>query len=219
MNSLSLHINKVVNENMCRPLKICSNISISHNLFVDDIILFGLLCRVTWICYYEIIKNFQMATGLIVNNEKSAIYHNENNQEAVEWLSDLFGIKVQSITCGMKYLGFQIKANGYTKSDWSWILGRFHRRISAWEFRCLSLAGRVVLVQSVLNQLTVYWAHLFAIPASIIKSMNSLSANFIWGGQADKRKFHLTKLANISLPKSMGGWGLLDMQSFGRALL
>ncbi len=51
IKSLSLHINKAVHENWCRPLKICRNISISHNLFVDDIILFGLLCRVTWTCY------------------------------------------------------------------------------------------------------------------------------------------------------------------------
>lgn len=49
--------------------------------------------------------------------------------------------------------------------------------------------------------------------------MNKLTANFIWGGQAGKRKFHLSKLSDISIPKSMGGWGLLDLQKFGKALL
>ena len=94
--------------------------------------------------------------GLQVNNEKSTIYHTDTNQEVVAWLSELFGINAQSISCGIKCLGFQIKANGYSKNDWKWILDRFYKRISAWEFRCLSLAGRVILVQSVLNQLAIY---------------------------------------------------------------
>lgn len=103
--------------------------------------------------------------------------------------------------------------------DWQWITDRYYKRISVWEYRCLSLAGRVILAQSVLNQLAVYWSHLFFLPASIIQSMNKLTANFIWGGQAGKRKFHLSKLSNISLPKNMGGWGVLDLRTFGKALL
>jgi len=47
MNSLSLHINKVVSGNRCRPLKICRNITISHNLFVHDVLIFALLCKGT----------------------------------------------------------------------------------------------------------------------------------------------------------------------------
>lgn len=49
--------------------------------------------------------------------------------------------------------------------------------------------------------------------------MNRLMANFIWGGKSSRNKIHLVKLDKISLPKKMGGWGLLDMRTFGRALL
>lgn len=49
--------------------------------------------------------------------------------------------------------------------------------------------------------------------------MNKLIANFIWGVQAGKKKFHLSSLSNTSKPKSFGGWGLLDLKSFGKALL
>jgi len=161
MNSLSLHINKAVRENRCQPLKICRNLSISHNLFVDDIIMFGILCKFTWLCFYGILFNFQKATGLQRNSAKSVIYHNDIYQEEVEWLSALFGMEVQPISDGIKYLGFQLKANGYSKVDWQWISDRFYKRISVWEYRCLSLAGRVTLVQSMLNQLAVYWSHLF----------------------------------------------------------
>lgn len=205
MNSLSLHINKAVKENRCHLLKICKKISISHNLFVDDIIMFGILCRLAWLCFYEILNNFQRATRLQINSTKSVIYHNDICQDEVDWLSALFGIEAQPTSLGIKYLGFQLKANGYSKADWQWIPDRYYKRISVWEYRCLSLAGRVILAQYVLNQLAIYWAHLYFLPASIIQSMNKLATNFIWGEQAGKRKYHLSKLSNISLPKSKGG--------------
>lgn len=43
-------------------------------------------------------------------------------------------------------------------------------------------------------------------------------ANFIWGGVKEKRKYHLTNLKNITLPKKMGGWGIMHLRSFGMAL-
>lgn len=76
MNTLSLHINKAVEESRAFPLKVCRGISISHNLFVDDIILFGMLCKISWACFFVILDNFQKATGLKINSEKSAFFHN-----------------------------------------------------------------------------------------------------------------------------------------------
>lgn len=98
-------------------MKICRNISISHNLFVDDVILFGILCRLTWMCYYEILQNFQKASGLQINCSKSVIYHSDINQEELAWLSNLFGFEAQPISMGIKYLGFMLKANCYSRSD------------------------------------------------------------------------------------------------------
>lgn len=72
---------------------------------------------------------------------------------------------------------------------------------------------------AVLSQLAIYWAHLFLLPASIIKKMNSLTANFLWGGKSQQTKLHLVKMDSISKPKNLGGWGLLHLKSFGKALL
>lgn len=82
--------------------------------------------------------------------------------EVVEWISLLIGVGMKAIKEGVKYLGFQLKAKGYSKDDWKWLIDKFYNRISAWKFRCLSLAGRVVLTKAVLSQLAVYWAHIFS---------------------------------------------------------
>lgn len=85
--------------------------------------------------------------------------------------------------------------------------------------RFLSLAGRLILVQAVLSQMAIYWAHLFFLPLSISKKMTSLAANFLWGGRSHQSKIHLAKMDLITRPKKKGGWGLLHMNSFGKALL
>lgn len=81
------------------------------------------------------------------------------------------------------------------------------------------MVGRAVLAQLVLAQLSVYWAHLFYIPASVIHSLNRMTTNFIWGGNKDKSKYYFSKLSNLTLPEKHGGWGIMDLQTFGMALL
>jgi len=137
----------------------------------------------------------------------------------VSWIAELFGIEAVLIERGLKYLGFSLNPTGNKQGDWSWLLDRFFSKISGWEARTLSLAGRYILVQSVLSQLAIYWVHLFYIPAPIIYKMKSYAANFLWGGKSGQTKIHLVKMKSLTIPKKMGGWGLLDMRSMGNALL
>lgn len=135
------------------------------------------------------------------------------------WIAALFGVKIALIKDGFTYLGYHLKPLGYCSRDWSWLIERFFNKIARWEMRFLSLAGRFILVQAVLSQLAVYWAHLFWLPASIIKKINSLIKIFLWSGNSHQAKIHLVKLESITMPKHMGGWGLPHLKSFGKALL
>lgn len=219
MDALSSQINLAVQEGRCRPIKLCRDFSLSHNLFVDDILLFAMLCKSSWLCLHEIFQKFHSATGLSINKEKSTLYHNETNLDLARWIADLFGINIALIKDGLKYLGFHLKAKGYWARDWQWLIERFYNKISCWEMSFLSLAGRFILVQSVLSQLAVYWSHLFLLPASILSKMASLAATFLWGGRSYQSKIHLVKWESIARPKKSGGWGLLHLPSFGKALL
>lgn len=116
MDSLSLHIKSVIMENQCKPLMICRGNHISHNLFVDDIMIFGMLCRITWKCIHDILKNFQRASGILINEGKSSFYFDEGAMDSMEYLEELFNIKVKPIKQGVKYLGFHLKPAGYTKA-------------------------------------------------------------------------------------------------------
>lgn len=201
MNSLSLHINIAVSENRCRPLKICRNNFISHNLFVDDVLIFAMMCRITWSYLHVILKIFQDATGLHINKSKSTLYHNDVNMEIAKWVSSLFGIDMKSIKKGSKYLGFHLKEKGYSKADWLWIIDRHHKKISMWEYRSLSLAGRIFLVQAVLTELAVYWAHFFFLPASIIQKLNKITTNSLWVASLHRGNNILLKWIRYQSPR------------------
>jgi len=131
MNSLILQINKAVAEKRCQPVRICKEIYLSHNLFVDDVLIFAMLCRASWICLNDILVRFQKAIGLYINKSKSSLFHNDTNMELMTWIADLLGIDSRSLNGGLKYLGFHLKAKGYSKTDWQWVVERFYKKISA----------------------------------------------------------------------------------------
>eukprot|EP00253_Pinus_taeda_P009779 PITA_09779 len=218
MNSLSLHINNAVDNRRCSPIRISRHISLSHNLFVDDILLCAMLQQQSWQYLFDIISNFQKATGLIINKHKSKLYYNGTQSDLINIIANMFGIQSHPIQNGITYLDFQLKPL-YSSSDWEWLVQRYFNKISSWEHRTLSLAGITTLTVAVMTHLSVYWAHLFYIPSSIIRRLNQLTASFIWGGKSIQLKIHLTKLKDISIPKKQGGWGIKDLRQFGCALI
>lgn len=156
MDSLRLHIKRAIIDKACKPLVISGNISFSHNLFIDNILIVAMLCHASWDCLYSILGKFQKATGLCINGDKSSFYMKDIHSEMAAYLSNLFNIQVSPLHEGPKYLGFHLKPVGYSSAYWSWIHERFIKMIAGWEFKSLSLAGRFILTQTVLVQLLVY---------------------------------------------------------------
>lgn len=109
MDSLSLHIKKAVIDGNIGPLVISRGNYHTHNLFVDDVLLFARLCRFTWHIMYEIILLFQRATGLYVNESKSSFHYGKDENGEMEYISQLFNIRAVSIKEGFKYLGYHLK--------------------------------------------------------------------------------------------------------------
>lgn len=67
--------------------------------------------------------------------------------------------------------------------------------------------------------MVVYWAHLYTLPASAINKIKQIMARFIWSGREGHQKFYMCKWDNVSTPKELGGWGIIDINIFGSALI
>ena len=168
---------------------------------------------------YSIFRLFCTTSSLEANNGKSCIYHLDGSVEMLEFIGNLFDFCLSHFDIGISYLSFHLKAYRYLASDWTWILKWYKKRIQVWSRKWLTRGVRLVLVQAILQQLIVYWAHLYYMPMKIIKQICSIMADFIWNGGLGKYSFHLEKWELITRPKDFGGWGVRDLVTFGQALM
>ena len=74
------------------------------------------------------------------------------------------------------------------------------------------------MIKVVLTSLPVYWMALAPIPQSILDKLRGLIFSFLWGSSANNKKFHLVDWRSLSLPTSLGGWGIKQLSWFSISL-
>jgi hypothetical protein len=62
-----------------------------------------------------------------------------NDQESNS-ISSLLGVQIKTQQRASSTLGFTLKASGYKKVDWAWLLAKIEKRILSWCNRWLSRA-------------------------------------------------------------------------------
>jgi hypothetical protein len=86
-------------------------------MFVDDVLIFysglrGYLERLS-----SILDLFSRATGMLKNNTKSTLSPHLMEREEVLFYKGLFPYLENTLDEALKYLGFHLKPNFYTKAD------------------------------------------------------------------------------------------------------
>jgi hypothetical protein len=134
-------------------------------------------------------------------------------------LKELFPFEVKPLKTGFKYLGFYIKPNCYTRGDWSWLEKKIEKRILSWNHRRHTLGGRMILVKTILERISVYWLSLAKITKCVLNSIRRRIYSFLWSGKKEKEVIHLSNWKKIAKPKKAGGWGIKNIFMFGQALV
>ena len=106
-----------------------------------------------------------------ISLEKSSFLYNDVDIETRELIASILPYKMGPLTIGFKYLGYRLKPLGYHSNDWIWIISMFQKRISNWDYRMLSLGGRLILVRFVISGLMVYWFALAFISKSVLNCL------------------------------------------------
>jgi hypothetical protein len=91
--------------------------------------------------------------------------------------------------------------------------------LNSWNSRQLSFGGRITLINSVLTSLPLYYFSFFKAPCCVLKSLESIQRNFLWGSGPEQRKVCWVKWDQICLPKERGGLGVKNLEYFNLALL
>jgi hypothetical protein len=108
---------------------VARGLNITHIMFVDDVILFGIGYIVEWKAYKEVLDLFCKATGMEFNTQKSSFLQEGWDDVELNLLKEIFPFEVKPLDTGFKYLGFFIKPNCYNRVDWLWLEKKFEKRI------------------------------------------------------------------------------------------
>ncbi|XP_074304149.1 uncharacterized protein LOC141638856 [Silene latifolia] len=141
-----------------------------------------------------------------MNNVKSEILFNGVDEDIKEGIKLVTGFREG--TMPFRYLGVPIKAGRLTKTECSALTEKMVARIRGLGAKKLSYAGRVTLINAVLNTLQNYWAQMFIIPKSIINNIMAICKNYLWDGSLDYHRVPLVAWDKVTLPKKEGGLGI-----------
>ena len=124
-----------------KGIKISPQLFLTHLLFVDDVLLFGMGSYDDWLAFKEILDTFCEASDMCISSNKSCFLHNDLDEDLLRSISSILPYKFDFLNKGFVYLGYFLKPSGYLIKDWHWLVKKFEKRISNWTNRFLSLGG------------------------------------------------------------------------------
>jgi len=108
-----------------------------------------------------ILYSFELLSSLSINFDKSLVLVLNDVKRVEGAIADTLNCSTMAFP--INYLGFVIRPTRLKREDWHTIIDKINSKISRWNGRFHSRAGRLVLINSVLSALPLYWMmHLFS---------------------------------------------------------
>nr|KYP51173.1 Putative ribonuclease H protein At1g65750 family [Cajanus cajan] len=117
------------------------------------------------------------------------------------------------------YLRIPTGANPRRVGTWDGIVAKLSKKLAAWKHKSLSLAGRVCLINFVLTSLPLFFLSFFKMPSGVVKKVETLQRNFLWGVKEGSKKVAWVRWKKICDEKKNGGLGIKSITMFNDALL
>lgn len=195
----------------------CKEMGITHLCFADDLML---LCHGDMLSASVLrraLDEFSLTSGLYASLSKSTAYF-RNVPENVK-CNILMVMPFNEGVLPAKYLGVPLASRKLYKDDCKYLIECVRKRINDWRNKCLSYAGRLQLISSVLSSLQVYWASIFILPINVCDTIDRMLKNFLWSGSDEDAGIASVSWKDICVPKCQGGLGLRPLQKWNEALM
>eukprot|EP00253_Pinus_taeda_P017716 PITA_17716 len=206
---LGRFIKKEREANRIKGLKLWgNNLPLTHQQFVDDIMLFGEPTVKEVRHLRRILDLFAEDSGLEINRDKSCVFIFNTVDQVKAHLIRLLGFRRGELPT--KYLGNILDFTSKKMKNWQGVLDKLSNKVANWAFRTLNIAGRIVLAKFVLQAIPVYPLSIMAAPLGICTRIREIIRDFIWRGADQKKKWALVSWSQLTERKEKGGLGLRD---------
>ena len=187
---------------------------VSHLQYVDDTLCIGEPTVENLWLLKAVLRGFEMASGLKVNFHKSSLIGVNVQRKFMEAACRFLHCREGVVP--FKYLGLPVGANSRSLSTWEPMLEQLKKRLNSWGNKYVSLVGRIVLLNSVLNVIPIFYLSFLKIPAKVFKMVVLIQREFHWGGGW---KVCWVKWRKVCQPRSKGGLGVRDVKLVNMSLL
>jgi hypothetical protein len=189
---------------------------VSHLQYADDTLCIGEPTVENLWFLKAVLRGFEMASGLKVNFHKSSLIGVNVQRDFMEAACRFLHCREGVVP--FKYLGLPVGANSRSLSTWEPMLEQLKKRLNSWGNKYVSLGGRIVLLNSVLNAIPIFYLSFLKIPVKVYK-MVRIQRDFLWGGVRGGRKVFWVKWRKVCQPRGKGGLGVRDVRLVNTSLL
>ncbi|KAG5605817.1 hypothetical protein H5410_027309 [Solanum commersonii] len=149
--------------------------------------------------YYGYFGEYKHASDELINREKSHFMVSDitppNINNVIKEVT-CFSQKASPIT----YLGCPLYIGRHRIIYYSHLVEKVSKKICGWQTRILSFGGRITLIKHALQSIPIHTMAGISPPTTTIKYIESIIAQFFWGRDQDKRKYHWASIKTMSLP-------------------
>jgi hypothetical protein len=157
------------------------------------------------------LRAFAGLSGLKINFTKSELI--ALNISSVFASNSAIQLNCKLSSLPMKYLGLSLHWKKPSRREWKYLIDKISKKLPTWKYKLLSIGGHLVLLNSVLSTIPLYYFTLFKILIWVIHKIDPIWKRFLWSGpEILKKKCHLVKWAIVCCPKDVGGWGVLNLE-------
>ncbi|GJS41117.1 RNA-directed DNA polymerase, eukaryota, reverse transcriptase zinc-binding domain protein [Tanacetum coccineum] len=218
VEALKVALLEATSNNIFKGIKVGKDmVHISHLQFTDDALIMGEWSRSNAMNLSRILTCFHLAFGLKVNFNKSNLYGVGVSNVELNSLASTVGCIAAQFPC--TYLGLPIGASMSRCHHWTPLVDRFHKWLSTWKSKSLSIGGRLTPNKSVLGSLGVYYFSTYKAPKKIINKLESIRRNFFWGGSMDDNEIPWIAWEKVLSPRDHGGLGIGGLRTCNQAML
>jgi len=217
---LSALIRNAENRGDLQGVRVCRNAPrVSHLLFADDCFLFFQAEEHQATIMKQILNQYEEASGQAISLPKSEIFYSRNVDEPVQQsITNILGVR--AVLGTGKYLGLPSMVGRSKKTTFNFIKDRVWKKISSWSSKCLSKAGREVMIKSVLQAITSYVMSIFRLPNTLLDEIEKMINAFWWGhGSTSNKGLNWLSWEKLFVHKNNGGMGFKDLAAFNVAML
>ena len=199
-----------LNSILSRPLTHKLQESIIAHQYADDTVIIARADKTSLISLKIILRLFSSISGLQINYNKSIFIPINVSEIHLDWIRAIIGCKQSDFPT--TYLGMPLTIRMPTKELFFPLVERIEKRLTGWQTRMISRAGRLQLVQSVMSSIPIYHMMCFKLPKWVIYRIDKARRVCLWG--SNRRQGNGISLCNwymAMVPKRYGGLGLPDL--------